>query len=83
MASVIGINVELYKMVIRFKRNLPIDELSKVQIAQGLKMLGVSDETVLKILPKSIINDPEAEAEKMKEVEAEQSTRFNDMLNGE
>jgi SPP1 family phage portal protein len=60
------IMVEDYTMEINSKRNLPIDEKSKAEIAQILKGV-VSDETLLKFLPRSIVQDPEKEMEKIKE----------------
>jgi SPP1 family phage portal protein len=54
-----------YKTEIMAKRNLPIDEVAKVNLAILLKGLGVSDETILKMLPKTIVQDWRKELELM------------------
>ncbi len=64
--STLNLDTESYKTVIHTKRNLPVDELTKVQIAVQLKDL-VSDETLLKFLPQSIVDDPKAELEKLQQ----------------
>lgn len=56
--------VDDYEVIITNRRNLPVDELTKVQIAQQLMGL-VSRETLLKMLPKSIVEDVERELEKL------------------
>jgi SPP1 family phage portal protein len=49
-----------YEIIIDNKRNLPVDEATKVQLAQQLLGI-VSEETVLKMLPNSIVPDVERE----------------------
>jgi hypothetical protein len=56
--------VDDYEVIITNKRNLPVDELTKVQIAQQLMGL-VSRETLLKMLPQSIVEDVEREIERL------------------
>jgi SPP1 family phage portal protein len=55
----------IYKMGIKSERRIPVDNLQAVQIAVQLKGLGVSDETILRMLPETIIGDVEAELERM------------------
>ncbi len=53
-----------YKMIITSKRHLPVDEKAKAEIVAILKGI-ISDEAIIKFLPKSIIEDAEKEVEKM------------------
>jgi SPP1 family phage portal protein len=64
-ASVMSIDTELYTPFVTMKRNLPIDELQKAQIAVQLKGI-VSDETLLKFMPRTIVEDPAGELERIK-----------------
>lgn len=82
-ASTIGIDPDLYTPVVTARRNLPIDEMAKIQIAQGLKALGISDETILKMLPDTIIPDPEKELVSMEEAAQRRQAEFANMLNGQ
>jgi SPP1 family phage portal protein len=58
--------LEDYELIIDNKRNLPVDEAAKVQLAQQLLGI-VSQETVLKMLPNSIVPDVERELERLGE----------------
>ena len=60
------LDTDQYKTVIESQRNLPVDEATKVQIAMMLKGL-VTDETLLRFLPQSIIKDAEKELAKLEE----------------
>jgi SPP1 family phage portal protein len=53
-----------YELIIDNKRNLPVDEATKVQLAQMLLGI-VSEETVLKMLPNSIVPDVQRELERL------------------
>jgi len=53
-----------YELIIDNKRNLPVDEATKVQLAQQLLGI-VSEETVLKMLPNTIVPDVERELERI------------------
>lgn len=55
-----NLNTEAYKTKVENKRNIPLDEVSKVQIAVQLKGL-VSDETLLRFLPETIVDDIDKE----------------------
>ena len=67
--DVIAMNAKIkpddFKMVVKTQRNIPVDELSQVEIAQKLMGL-VSEETLLKWLPKSIVDDVKKEIERKK-----------------
>lgn len=53
-----------YELIISNKRNLPVDEATKVEIAQ--KLIGiVSQETLLRMLPSTIVEDVERELERI------------------
>lgn len=69
--------VEDYEMRIEHKRNLPIDEKAAVEIAALLSGL-VSKETMLRFLPRTIVEDVEKE---MARLEAEESARFVEGVN--
>lgn len=58
--------IEDYELIIRNKRNLPIDEEAKVRVAQALLGI-VSRETVLRMLPASIVEDVEREMQRLDE----------------
>jgi len=75
-AGTANIKTDEYRTVVTSKRNLPVDSLVKLQIAQGLLGLGVRKETILKVLPHTIIEDPAAEIEAMEAAEKEQSVKF-------
>lgn len=79
-ASTSSIDPDLYTPIVTARRNLPIDELAKVQIAQALKAIGISDETVLKMLPDTIIPDPEKELQSMEESAQRRQEEFANML---
>jgi SPP1 family phage portal protein len=64
-----GYNQENYTTEIQNKRNMPIDEKAKVELGIMLKGLGVSDETIYKMLPKTIIPDWKIELERIETVE--------------
>jgi SPP1 family phage portal protein len=61
-----GVNPEEYITEVTSKRNIPVDELAKVQIAVQLTGI-VSKETILKWLPNSIVPDYEAELARLLE----------------
>ena len=74
-----SIKTEEYKMVLKPKRNLPTDDKSKAEIAQLLFGI-LSKETLLRFLPKSIVDDVEKEQarlEKEGKNEAETEDAFN------
>lgn len=56
--------IDDYELIIDNKRNLPVDEATKVQIAQQLLGI-VSEETILKMLPNTIVPDVERELERL------------------
>jgi len=64
-AGVARYNLDDYEAIIDNKRNLPVDDAAKVQIAQQLMGI-VSQETILKMLPNSIVPDVEKELERLK-----------------
>lgn len=65
--SVYKLKKDDYISVVEMKRNLPVDEATKVQLAATLKG-AISDDAFLRILPETIIPDVEQEkANKMKE----------------
>lgn len=61
--SVNQIDVDDYKAAVKSTRNLPIDDKVKAEIAQILSTL-VSEETLLKFLPKTIVDDVAKEMER-------------------
>ena len=63
-AGVARYNLDDYEITIDNKRNLPVDDASKVQIAQQLMGI-VSQETILKILPNSIVPDVDREMQRL------------------
>lgn len=71
--NIAGINTDEYHTVIRTKRNLPVDEAAKMQIALQMLSLEISQETILKFLPKTIIEDAQAEIDKMNERKEEEN----------
>lgn len=75
-ASTLKIPYEEYTTVVEMKRNLPVDELNKTNIAIALKGLGVRDETILRILPNTLIKDVEKEVEAMEKAETERQDAF-------
>ncbi len=76
-ASTLNIGYEDFNTAIESKRNLPVDEKTKAEIAMQLKGI-VSDETLLRFLPESIVRNVEKELELM---EAEKAS--NPLLNVE
>lgn len=60
-----SIDRNLYEQEITWKRNIPIDDRAKVEVAAMLMGLGVSEETILRYLPSSIIDDAKKELERM------------------
>lgn len=62
-ASTLSVDINDYKVTIDSKRNVPADEKAKVEIAQMLMGL-VSEETLLKILPNTIVDDVKKEMER-------------------
>ena len=64
-ASTAAVDVEEYKAVIKAKRNIPVDIKAKAEIAQLLTGI-LSRETLLKFLPKELVDDAEKELELLK-----------------
>ena len=62
-ASTAQIDVGDYKATVKASRNVPMDIKAKAEVAQILSSL-VSEETLLKFLPKSIVDDVEKEIER-------------------
>ena len=60
--------VDDYEIIIRNRRNLPIDDEQKVRIAQALMGI-VSQETLLRMLPRTIVEDVDRELERLGEAE--------------
>jgi len=59
-----SINTDDYKMVIKHKRNLPVDREALFEMA--LKATGIlSKETILRMFPKEIVDDVEKELERL------------------
>ena len=54
------------KVIVTHKRNLPIDEIAKVEMAIKLKGL-ISDEAYIKLFPKNIIPNADEEIERLQE----------------
>lgn len=61
--STANIEVGDYKATVKASRNVPMDIKAKAEVAQILANL-VSEETLLKFLPKSIVDDVEKEMER-------------------
>lgn len=64
--STMKINREDYKSTVKAQRNLPIDVKAKAEVVQILSGI-LSEETALKILPKTIVDDVAKEIERKKE----------------
>ena len=63
---------EDYDQIIKWRRNIPVDDEGKVRIAAMLMGLGVSQEMIMKFLPVTMIGDVKAELERQEaEKEAE------------
>ncbi len=77
-ASSNKVDVGLYEANIQSKRNLPVDDKAKAEIAQLLQGI-LSEETLLKILPRTIVPDPKKEMEKKKEEEPDSTVEFDDI----
>ena len=70
------------KMVdVNMSRNLPEDMKNKVEIAERLKIIGVSMETILEFIPSSIIKDVAEEIKKLEEQSDKDFQKFKDMQN--
>lgn len=59
-----GMPVEDYKYIIKPLRNMPVDKKAAVEMAVMLKGV-VSDETILRMLPRDIVDDVKAELERL------------------
>ena len=68
-----------YRLVIRNQRDLPVDNQSRVQIAQTLLPI-VSRETILRFLPDSIVDDAQRELDRIAE---ESGTGLPDVIDEE
>lgn len=66
-AGTSGIDCDIVTINAKFTRNLPVAEMDKLQIANMMKALNISDETIIKMLPDTIIADKAAELAKMEE----------------
>lgn len=62
-AGTSGIDTESMTINVNCKRNLPVDEKTKVELAVMLKALGVSDDTAFRVLPSTLIHDVDKELE--------------------
>ena len=60
-----SIDRNMYVLEVNWKRNIPINDKEKVEVAAMLMGLGVSDLTMLRYLPSSIIEDAKKELERM------------------
>lgn len=58
-----GLDTELYKIEIKWSRNVPVSEKERLEIAAMMMGLGMTKEAILKILPKTILPDWERELE--------------------
>lgn len=58
-----GLDTELYKVEIKWSRNVPVSEKERLEIAAMMMGLGMTKEAILKILPKTILPDWERELE--------------------
>ena len=56
-----------YMISIKSQRNLPVDEATKVEVAVQLKGLGLSMETILKVLPNTLVDDFQKELKRIEE----------------
>jgi SPP1 family phage portal protein len=66
-AGTLSIDTDSITIEVKTKRNIPIDEKEKVELAVMLKGIGVSEETIFKMLPTSIIPDYEKELARKEE----------------
>jgi len=65
-----GLDVGRYKAEIKWGRNVPVSSKEQLEIATMMYGLGISREAILKILPKAILPNWEAELEGQNLVEA-------------
>ena len=61
---------ELYKVEIKWSRNVPVSEKERLEIASMMMGLGMTKEAILKILPKTILPDWERELENQERLPA-------------
>lgn len=81
-AGTASINTDDYEMEIEHKRNLPVDEKVKVEVAALLSGL-VSRETLLKFLPADIIDSVEKELARLDEEREENMAMMPDLMGGD
>jgi SPP1 family phage portal protein len=62
-AGTSDLDPELYKVEIKWSRNVPVSEKERLEIASMMMGLGMTKEAILKILPKTILPDWERELE--------------------
>ena len=75
-AGTSGIDTQAVTIEARMKRNLPVAEMDKLQIATMMKALGLSDEAILNVLPATVIADVDKELARMKEAAEERVSLF-------
>lgn len=63
LAGTTGIDVSIYKAEIKWSRNVPVSAKEQLEIASMMMGLGMTKESILKILPKAILPDWERELE--------------------
>lgn len=77
-AGTLGIDTSVITINVHTKRNLPVDETAKVALAVQLQTIGVSKETILKMLPSTIIPDVEKELAQGQDENAKKVTLLTD-----
>lgn len=70
-AGTSGIDTAEYKTVVKEHRNLPIDEMARLDIATAMLGLGISKETILKVLPVTLVENAEKELKRIEAMETE------------
>ena len=78
--STLGLVPEDYTAVVTMKRNLPIDEKAKAELAVMLLGLGVTMETILKILPETVIEDVQDELRRIEEEKKERMANMPQLI---
>jgi SPP1 family phage portal protein len=64
--AVQNIDTDLFTIVVKSHRNLPVDEKGKVEIAMSLKGI-ISDETLMRFLPNTIVPDVDKEIQMLED----------------
>jgi methyl coenzyme M reductase subunit C len=65
-AGTVSIDPDNFTIVVKTHRNLPVDEKGKVELVSILKGLD-SDETLLRVLPNTIVANVDQELQRMEE----------------